>query len=284
MKHIYIVSLLWVSAAAAIPVPAQEKKQTTSYTLPRYDVLDTTMVETRAMTLSEIIERCTRGERTKLAGHKNMTYSARTRTIVEWPHKKREVTEDLWLMYEEDTGYRRSVLLNRRERAHKFSDGEWEVSDEDKESDIRVSFSDNESTFTDVPFYLESVDDFSFDLVDTTLLEDRVIYEIAFTPKSDFKPLPSGTVFVDTKNFHIVHEIFMYEEGHNPMPLVISDIRRISRQWTMLPGGEWVADRLAIDLGLRKMFGIMPQKVRMGIELDDYSFDQGYDPRKFGAR
>jgi len=255
------------------------------YMLPQYEVVDTTHVETKALTLKEIIDRCIEGEQTKLSGHTDLTYTVNVRSIALWSDKKKEVRDEVWIGYEEDSGYSRGVRLDERLNKFKWKDDEWVVDDSKEDVEIRVGVEDDDSgsMFTRIPFFLEESSEFKFQLVDRTLLEDRVIFEIAFQPKSDFKPLPSGTVFVDTRNFRIVHEIFSFD-GQNPFPMVLKDIRRVSRQWKQLPTGEWVVHQIAAEIGLRGYFGLVPNNVTVAVLIGDFVFDAGYDEHKFGKR
>jgi hypothetical protein len=78
-----------------------------------------------------------------------------------------------------------------------------------------------------------------------------------------------------------VHEAFTFEE--NPAPLLLKGIRGVSRQWTELPGGEWVPSRILGEIELQGGWtGVIPGKVEFAVHLSDYRFDQGYDARRFG--
>jgi hypothetical protein len=93
--------------------------------------------------------------------------------------------------------------------------------------------------------------------------------------------LPSGTVYIDADNFRVVHEEFTFEE--NPMPLIVGEIKRFSRQWKELPGGEWVVSKVMGEMTLQGGWtGVIPQKLEVGVEINDYRFDQGYDEHRFG--
>lgn len=272
------ISLSWGGEALA------QSQSDSTYFMPRYQVRDTTEVESTEMTLREIIERCVEGEKSKLMGHTDMTYNATIRTIIEFKNKK-EFMDEFYRVYEEDSGFVRFVNVDEIHTKLKRDGDQWVPDEKDDEEDPEFeeeSFSAG-SDFNDIPFFLEEFREFDFELVERNLLEDRVIFKIKFKPKSDFKPLPSGTVYVDTERFRIIHEEFRFD--NNPFPLLIGKINRVSRHWKELPGGEWVTHKLLFDMDLKGSWtGVIPKKVSGVIIQSDYVFDQGYDERVLGAR
>jgi len=257
-----------------------------TYTLPRYEVVDTTRVAREAVTLREIIQRCVEGEKTKLSGHRDMTYSFTVRSLVLWK-KKKEIEDDVFLAYEDSTGFGRTLSLEKSVRHFKKKGDGWveDAGDRDRDSPIRVTADDedSENLFTRLPFFLEEQQEFDFELLDRTLEEDHVIFKVGFRPRSDFKPLPSGTVYVDADRYRIIHEEFTFDR--NPFPLLVKNVKRISRHWKELPGGEWVVSKILMDVSLRGGWtGVMPEAVKVGVFFDDYVFDPGYDARRFGPR
>ncbi len=255
------------------------------YRLPGYRVETPTLSTADKMTLDEIIDRCVEGEKTKLAGHHDVTVTLTLRTVVSW-RKKRLVTDAGYLAYQDESGFGKSVRLGERERKFKLEDGAW-VYDKDEGKDkspVTLEVSDNGKGLQDVPFFLAQRSEYDFKLFSRTLEGDHVIFKVAFSPKSDFKPLPSGIVYVDTDAFRIIHEEFTFEK-QNPLPLLLKNVKRISREWRQLPTGEWVVSRILADVDLRGGWtGVMPESVTFALALDDYRFDQGYDAARFGKR
>jgi hypothetical protein len=257
--------------------------------MPRYQVKDPVHASGRLMTLAEIIERCTEGERTKLAGHRDMTYTANTRAVIFWKSKK-QVHDSVSLIYEDESDSRRIVELARKETYyHLHPDGTWANDDDDPDAkdtdrEITVNVSEEETGgLTALPFFLEEQSEFTFHLLERRLEGDHVIFKISFDPRSPFKPLPSGTVYVDTEEFRIIHEEFTFKT--NPFPLFVKDIRRVSRHWQKLPSGEWVAERLLVEVRLRGMgLRAIPERIEISILMTDYVFDTGYDETKLGPR
>jgi hypothetical protein len=251
--------------------------------LPRYVLEDPVRSSASLMSLREIVTRATQGERTKLAGHRDMTCNATVRTILTWK-SKRELHDDVLLVFEDDRGMEKRITLVERVQRFKREDGAWVPDETDTdEAEVRVDMesSGGGGELSHVPFFLQQQEDFDFTLLERHLEEDHVIFKIAFKPRSTFKPLPSGTVYIDTNAFRVIHEEFRFDE--NPFPLLVKDIRRFSRQWTELPGGQWVVSRIMGDLTLRGGWtGVIPQRAEVALAFNDYRFDQGYDAGRFG--
>lgn len=250
---------------------------------PVYGSVDTSRVTARALTLREIIERCVEGERTKLAGHQDMTYTMTVRGLTQWK-KRKEVRDIVMRVYADAEGFSRTMQLGESVRKFKQKDGDWVDDPDDSEAHARVRVeSDSYSDFVEMPFFLEEQQEFDFELLGRTVEVDHVIFKIGFKPKSDFKALPSGVVYVDTDEYRIIHEEF--EFNHNPFPMFIKDIGRISRHWEMLPGGEWVFTKIMMEVDLRGGWtGVIPQHAAVALYRDDFEFDTGYDARTFGER
>jgi len=269
-------SLLFVLLILLTPLwPAHAQPPTSGAT-------DTVHVQRRKLTLEEILARCMQGEKTKLAGHRDMTYTLTVRALIFWA-KKKEVQERVYRVFSDDTGFSRSVQVGEETRRFKLQDGAW-VPDEASEDDPQIKVeSDGFSDFVELPFFLELQQEFDFKLLDRTLEEDHVIFKVGFTPKSEFKTLPAGIVYVDTDAYRIVHEEFTLVQ--NPFPLLVKEVKSISRHWEELPGGEWVFTRMLMEVELRHMFfDQVPRRVAIAVLREDFRFDQGYDERLFGGR
>jgi len=278
-------SPLWVPAQPVSGDTAAADTGAAPYVLPRFQVVRPTRSEADSMTLAEIIDRCVQGEKTKLAGHHDMTATASVRSLALWK-KKKQVVDAAYLLYEDDDGLVKSVRLAEQRRKYKLDGDDWVPEKDDKkdDSDVAVEFSKDGKGLSEVPFFLEDQSDYTFRLLQRNLEGDHVIFKIAFEPRSPFKPLPSGTVYVDTNEFRIIHEEFTFEK-ENPFPLLVKGIRRVSREWKRLATGEWVVSRVMAEIDLHGSWtGLIPERVTVALVMDDYRFDQGYDPARFGKR
>jgi hypothetical protein len=244
-------------------------------------VIDTIDVEARHITIREIIQRAMKGEKTKLAGHDDMTYTSTLRTIVRWKDKKK-VKEEVYRSYADTRDRSRHVFLDENTIHYKREGAEWIIKDkkEDDDSRVRVRTS-RRNDFSRLPFFLEDDSEFEFKLIDRTLEVDHVVFKIAFRPKSAFKPLPYGVIYISSDRYRVIHEQYHFDK--NPAPLFLKDIKRISRHWAELPGGEWVFTKIMGELDLRTdPFGWIPGTVSFALIRNDFRFDEGYDPHLFG--
>ena len=252
--------------------------------LPNYGVTDTTHVETRPITLREIIARAVEGEKSKLEGRQSLSYTMTVRSIAIWDEKKKEIEDVILMAYTEASGYNKFVEINEHFSRYDYKDGNWLLAPDKTETDssVRVE-TDGYADFTELPFFLEEQAEFDFELLGRTIEVDHVIFEIAFTPKSDFKPLPAGTVFIDTNDYRIIHEEYRFAQ--NPFPLLLKDIKHMSRHWERLPTGEWVFTRVLAEIELRGgFFGMIPDRVLLSLERSDFAFDEPYSTHIFGER
>jgi hypothetical protein len=252
--------------------------------LPNYGVTDTTHVETRPITLREIIARAIEGEKTKLEGRQSLSYTMTVRSLALWDDKKKEIEDIILMAYTEASGYSKFVELNEHSSQYEYKDGNWVLVPDKTEMDssVRVA-SDGYADFTELPFFLEEQAEFDFELLGRTIEVDHVIFEIGFAPKSDFKPLPSGTIFIDTNDYRIIHEEFHFAQ--NPFPLLLKGLNHMSRHWERLPTGEWVFTHVLADVELRGgYFGMIPDRVQFSLERSDFVFDEPYNTHLFGER
>ncbi len=260
---------------------AQDKRP-----LPRLRMVytDTSYVEADHITVREIVQRAARGERGKLAGHNSITYTATVRSIVRWD-KKKEISDEIYRAYDDAAGNARFVAINNKTEYFKLVDGEWQSDpdkkDEDKNDLVKVE-NGNESVFTDLPLFLEEDHEFDFKLLERSLEGEHVIFKIGFTPKSEFKPIPAGEVYIQTPSYRIIHESYWFDR--NPAPLFLKGFRRIARHWQRLESGEWVATKIMGELELRSdPFGWMPKSISFGLLQTDFAFDVPYNEELFGA-
>ena len=289
-RRVLLAAILCVGAMV-VAAPASAGSQEASpppdslRSLPRYAVKKPTESTADLMTLSEIIARCVEGEKTKLAGHRDMTFTGTVRVVTTWK-QKRLVIDSAFLAYNDEAGFGKMVRLGERRRMYKREGEEWVYDKDEKEEDIEVGVevSEGGEGLTELPFFLKDQGEYTFALLERVLEGDHVVFKIAFRSRTDFKPLPSGTVYVDTNDYRIIHEEFAFDV-QNPMPLLLKDVRRVTREWRELPTGEWVVASIRADVELRGgWFGKMPKRIELGVNIEDYRFDQGYDEARFGKR
>ena len=127
---------------------------------------------------------------------------------------------------------------------------------------------------TRLPFFFEQLDDFDFEILERTILDDRVLYKIGFTPRSDFKPLPDGWFLVDTGDYQIVRAEFALTENV-PFPIFLKTVDKIVMQRRKIEG-RWVGERYNAVITLRDLPLVpMPRRVEIEVRLEDVVFNAG---------
>jgi len=251
--------------------------------LPEIQVPETApvLIEDEHITVREIVERAAQGERTKLKGYRSMTFTSTVRAI-SFYKKKKEIEEYVVRVYSDKDGFTRRVNLDESKVKYKREGDEWVLDEGEDKDPVKVQVETRRyNEFSDIPFFLEDTSEFDFKLIDRTLDGDHVVFEVAFRPKTDFKPLPYGVVFITTKGYRIIHEEYHFDK--NPFPLFLKDVKRMSRQWAQLPSGHWVFTKIQLELDLMKYpFDWVPQTIALVAVRDDYRFDEPYDERLFG--
>ncbi len=272
-------ALVVLMLASIRPVPIHAEPAPPDSVPQAMGIVEPIIVEGKVFTVREVVQRAMKGERTKLAGHRDATYRITTHVAIVWPEKKTVETE-VYQVYGDSTGYMRRVLVAAQSEQFKKKDGVW-VFDETKEPDSEYRIRDYEtSRFTSIPIYLQNDEEFDFALLGRTLEADRVIFHVGFQPKSDFSEMPRGEIWIDSSGFRVIHEI--YDFNANPMPMIIKGVRRVSLQWTRLAGGEWVPKQLAGELDIRRLKWLAPSSVSFSQIWEDFRFDPGYEERLLG--
>ena len=162
--------LLLALALASVPAVPTHSNPIPPDTVPQaVGITKGIVVEGKVFTVREIVQRAMRGERTKLAGHRDATYRTTTHVAVVWPEKKTVETE-VYRVYGDSTGFSRRVLLASQSEQFKKQGESW-VFDETKKPDApEYRIRDLEtSRFTRMPIYLQNDEEFDF------TLEDRVL-------------------------------------------------------------------------------------------------------------
>ncbi|MEZ5064598.1 MAG: hypothetical protein R3B81_07660 [bacterium] len=163
------------------------------------------------------------------------------------------------------TPERERVLPLKREQ-YILKHGEREPWDDD--AAISIGYRD----FNDLPFYLEDVDDYRFEIRSREIVDDRVIYEVALEPKSDFEIAPKGVIWIDSTEFRILREEFEFGD-RVPMPLFVKSVGPFVRERVRI-GDTWAWSRFLIRVELRMGYlrfleGNIPDGLEMQVEFRD---------------
>ncbi len=115
--------------------------------------------------------------------------------------------------------------------------------------------------------------DFRFRIEDRRLLGDHLVYRLAFEPRSPLAlDLPSGTVWVDTRDYVIVRQEIVFRQS--PIPLFVRGIRRfvIERQQV---GDVWVLSRLLARVETTLPLPRYGRSFDLGIQCSQYAINTG---------
>jgi len=276
------------SAGQETPQSDATRRPTLLELPPPPKVMADTVIQVRRkkLTLEEIIERSIEGERTKLTGRESMVHTGTGRSVITFERKKL-VIDFVTRTYASADGFERVLELGDRIEVFRREDDEWVLdpdADESKETEGFGVSDGGVNDFADLPVWLEATHEFDYELLDRFVQTRSVIFKIRFRPKSEFKPLPSGILYVDTDRYRIIHEEFAFEK--NPFPLLVKDLKHLSRQWEELPTGEWVWTKVRGEVILRgdPFFDQIPKKATFSFERADFEFDVPYDESVFGER
>lgn len=285
---------LAASGAEAQRAPESQDDPEPTYTPPVMElpppptVMADTVIQVRRkkLSLQEIIERSIEGERTKLTGRESMVYTGNGKAVLTFKRKRLQI-DFVTRTYASADGFERDIDLGDRIQVFRKEDDAWVLDPDADESEQTEGFAVRDggvNDFGDLPVWLDATHEFDYELLDRFVQTNSVIFKIRFRPKSEFKPLPSGILYVDTDRYRIIHEEFTFEK--NPFPLLVKDLKHLSRHWEELPTGEWVWTKVRGEVVLRgdPFFDQIPQRAVFAIERSDFAFDVPYDTSVFGER
>jgi hypothetical protein len=249
-------------------------------TIPVYEVDPVVVVRPR-VPLEEIIRKARDGERRKYEGLTTLSYNQTLRVVMIWEGKKpRKRCEEIVqrVFYRAPNDWRVVTLsetkygidaAGRRVEANKDENIKFELTD-GRRKDYRQ--------LADLPYYLERLDKFTFQIAHRTMNEKQVLYEVDFEPLSDFDNLPAGKMWLLTPNYQIVREEF--DMRHRPFPWIVKNVDLLAREWQEIDG-RWVEKRITgrVDLGMN--FMKVPHRVEFVMSFDEYRFDPALDERIF---
>lgn len=229
--------------------------------------LDTVLVDAPRIGVAEVVRRI--GERMAVdeARMGDHAWTQVTRVVAR-EHAGRdddrtEYEEVERLAVRRDGAFQR-VRVRQVERKYRGGRLEKEKTDDDVESDWD-QISDATSA---IPFTLEGADQYNYTVLARDLFGAHLVYTIRFTPKSRFKGLPSGTVWIDYSDFVIRRIEAGMTEGA-PLPLVVKaipwfKIRRVAK------GDFWVVADVMAKIVLRGGWPGLPDEVELYVRTRDH--------------
>jgi hypothetical protein len=251
-------------ADAEIEVPKYIFAAEDTLELPALFHMSEIEVTAKRLQIGDIVQSCIEQER---ANRERIESWVHTQVIKEIEHvdgygkeaKRQIVREQMDRVFYRKPDEEQSIRLKYEE--YVLEDGQRSPRDDQNQPEVSLSFSE----MSELPFYLESADDYAFEILSREIVGDRVIYEVHLVPKSDFAIAPEGTIWIDTSNFQILREKFDFAD-RVPLPLVIRSIGPMFREREKI-GDLWVWKRWIIRAQLRD--GVLKTVARLTFQDTD---------------
>jgi hypothetical protein len=236
-------------------------------------------VQAKRITLRDILERAREGERKRREAVTDLAYTEKVRVSLLGDRKSKErrrFYESAARVYWKPPD--RNLRVDLGERRYGEQDSSETIA---PKGQVEVQI-DDALDFAQGPFYLEQIDDYKYRITDRRLFKDRVIYAVAFEPRSDFDPLAiAGTFWIDTADFVVVHEEMKFER--NPAPLFLKSIDHIVRERQRIDG-RWVITRLQLVADMRSALLIGFSRAEIEAMYSDFAFNAGVPDSLFEGR
>jgi hypothetical protein len=241
----------------------------------RYE-LRTVEIQAKRLTLRDILKRAQDGEQRRREAVEDLTYTEQGRIALIGGRvrfsDRRRFLEERSRVYWKRPDRNLRVQLARREY------GDQDESDE-AEVKARVEIHAHDALdFAQAPFYLEDLDSYRYAIRDRRLFPDRVVYEVAFEPRSEFDVLPHGTFWLDAADFVVVHEEMSFKR--NPVPLLLRSVDQIVRERRRIEG-HWVVTRLQVVAEMRLTLILGFRRAEFELLFSDFAFNTGLDDSIF---
>jgi hypothetical protein len=214
--------------------------------------LDTVLVTAPRVKLSEVIRKI--GERMAEERARMREHSFTSLIKVVAHEDEKTGSEHRWATYEMVERYRldrvngdyQRAVVWQRERKYRGDEMVKEKVDDQVETQWRQMGS---AVMEATPFSLESGNEYNYEILDRKLAGLRVIYKIGYEPKSRFKALSSGTVWIDYGDF-VIQRVEARMTDAVPMPMFIKAIP-VYKMRRVPKGDFWVIDDLYAEIQLR---------------------------------
>lgn len=238
-----------------------------------------TGIEVRGDSISirDVLARAREAELRKFEGLSTLAYTQRVRIVMTFGGKKprTRVHDRVERVYfrAPDRWVRAAVL-----------DSTWEVGADGtprslKEDEDDVSVSVGRDDLTRIPYYLERLERFRFgENPPFSITDSTIVYEISFSPASDFDEMPGGRIWLLTPGYRIVREEF--EMSRLPFPWVLKSLDLLTREWAPV-GDWWLEKRIAGRARMGLNFLGLPEETEFVVSFDDYRLNPELDPGLF---
>src|SRR5262245_4929128 len=231
------------------------------------------LVKAPRVTLDEILNRVARGEARRDSALKDMAFTITVRVLNGTPGKGKPLepfSETVTRVYKKKPDKLRTVTLR-----------EWRKDPKNKD-DMNVEFrSRMDEEIVNFAFRPESRRNFRYHIVGRDLLGNRLIYRMAFEPRSALDPtIPGGVVWVETSVFVILCQEVRCERS--PVPLVLKGVDRMVIERERV-GDIWVLNRVLMRATTSFRIPKFGDTFDFGLLFADYAVNTGLDDSLFVA-
>ena len=277
MHPVLIAALLLAASATASGAPAPPSGPTVAVEDTMHTEVPEVLVKAPRVTLDEILDRVARGEARRDSAMRDQAFTVTIRMVkgtADAGKTPELLSERVVRIYKKKPEKVRAVLLR-----------EWTAKPEkDKDDGPKVQVrSRMDEQIVNFAFRPENRRDYRFRIVGRDLLGNRLVYRIAFEPRSALDPsMPSGLVWVDTNEFVIVRQELGFERS--PVPLFLKSVDRMVVERQRVEGGYWVLKRVLARATLSISIPTFGRSFDFAILYDDFVVNQGLDDSLFVAR
>ena len=270
-----LIPVLMLAASAALAAPTPPSGPTLAVEDTMHTEVPEVLVRAPRVTLDEILDRVARGESRRDSMLRDQAFTLTLRMARD-PGGGKDIelmSERVLRVYRKKPDKVRTVTLR-----------EWTARpDKDNDDGPRVNVrSRMDEQIVNFAFRPDARRDYRYRIVGRDLLGNRLVYRIAFEPRSALDPtMPSGLVWVDTNEFVIVRQELNFERS--PVPLFIKDLDRLVIERQRVEG-YWVLKRVLMRASLSIPIPTFGRAIDMGILYDDYALNAGIADSLFEAR
>ncbi len=297
MRTLIPVLLICLRSSPLLANPSPSFVQEDSLPLPtnfRAEYGDAIHIRDLRPKLKDVLAKCIHAERERFSGVQDLAYRDRVRALVIWGDPA-------------DTSSRRVVNETVTQNYFRAPDQAWseplgsrEYDAAKRETKVELDFDTGSSArrLSDLPFFFEDLDRYDFRIDDRRVVmspaahdsvgansggmqDARVLYQIAFTPRSDFDATPEGWFLVDTSEYRILHFEMRWTDNV-PFPAFLKGIDRVVVTRSK-HGGVWLDDRIAGVIRLRSL-PRFPSRVEFDLRTERVRVNEGVADSLFRAR
>jgi hypothetical protein len=262
-----LLALIWLSFTPTVPSsgPALAVEDTMRTELPPV------LVAAPRITLDEILERISRGERHRDSLIVDESFVATFRVVRrdDRSGESQLVSETVAQVYKKRPNKVRSFVIRRHETSH-------------DEKNIEITFRpDMSEEIVNFAFRPEARRQFKYQIIGRDVIGDHLIYRILFEPKSHLDPsLPMGTVWVDTRDYVIVRQEITFLRS--PVPILIKGMDRMVIERERI-GEHWVLRGVLMRARATLPLPKVGREFDVTLQCTDYGVNRGLDDALFSA-